>query len=159
MHTGFVEHAEDAFGCGALGPFVVLVWRRAPTPERMQRCYDAFERAAHRVAEPVGMIAVIEAGTPPPPLSMLPSIAREFDRQAHIQASVGVLEDRGLVASATAEVLSMLSAQWRRRQPTKVCVDAREGITWLAKRLDVEADPAALLALIEQVRAALPPRA
>lgn len=151
-----MEHAEEAFGCGAAGPFVVLLWRGAPTPDRMERCYAAFERAAARAGGPVGMLSVIEAGTPPPPLSMLPAIAREFDRQAHIEATASVLEDRGPAASVMIEVVSMLAALWKRRHPAKFCTDSREAITWLSKRLDATPDPGAVLALIEQVRDALP---
>lgn len=156
---GFVEHAEEAFGCGGLGPIVVVVWRGGPTAERMERCYAAFERAARRTSGPVGMLSVVEAGAPPPPLTLLPAIAREFDRQTRMKATVLVLEDRGPMAIGLFEAASTLASLWKLRRPTKICVDSREAITWLAQRVEGTPERDAVLALVERVRAALPAKA
>lgn len=149
---------EEAFGCGALGPVIVLVWRRQPTPERMQRCFEVFERAALRAGSPVGMLAVLEPGTPPAPLSLLPTIAREFDRQAHIHATAGVLEERGPLATVVMDAVTTIASLQRRRHPVKLCTDAREAITWLSRRLGIEPEHRELLDAIERVRDALPLR-
>lgn len=153
-----IEHVEEAFGCARIGRIVVLLWRGEPAPEPIARCIEAFDRAARRADGPVGMLALTEPGSPPPPISQMPSLARAFDSNARIQAAVMVLEDRGAIATLVMEAVTAIVALERRRHPVKICADAREAITWLSRRLGIEPEHREVLDAIERVRDALPLR-
>ena len=136
-----IEHVEAAFACGVVGPIGVLVWRGEPTRECLERAMWAFDHATSDIAPCLGMLSVIEAGSPPPSPVHLPMLARRFDGLEHLCATVGVLEDRGPLARLLVDVASTIFVlRTRRGQPMKLCAGLEEGVAWLTRKLEPVAD-------------------
>lgn len=155
-----IVHTEEAFACGRSGGLVVLVWRGVPTSERVHRSFDAVALAAQAAGGRIGMMAVIEAGSPPPALSLFPSIARSFDDLGAHVATAGVLEDRSALAARVLDAMTTVMLLGRRKHPVKVCTDADEAATWMSARLGAataEAFRCDARELVARVRATLPP--
>jgi hypothetical protein len=156
-----IVHCEEAFACGRCEDLVVIVWRGVPTPERVQRSLDALAIAGAQAGGRMGFISVIEAGSPPPSLALLPSIARSFDALGSLVATAGVLEDRGALASRVLDAMSTIMLLALRKHPAKVTTDADEAATWMSARLGrppADAFREHARRLVEHVRSTLPPR-
>lgn len=152
-----IVHAESAFACGRCGELVVLVWRGAPTRESSDRSVVAVTRAAEAAGRRIGLMSVIEAGSPPPPLAIFPSIARSFDALPALVATAAVLEDRGELAGRLLDAMSTVISLTRRKHALKACIDTDEAATWMAARLGTPAEDfrRVAAALAAQVRAAI----
>lgn len=136
-----------------------MVWRGAPTAERIQRATEALGAIATRVGEQVSLLAVIEERSPPPEVEHFHLAVRGFDEHRDtLLATVGVLEDRAAM-SVLLEAASIIRALQRNPTPTKFCADAREAATWLAGRHPHAGDAAAFAAdlheAVEATRARL----
>lgn len=149
---------DEAMGCARRGPLFVIVWRGAPTRERMQRSVDAYDATARRDGAPPAMLAVIEEGSPPPLPRDFVWIACQHDDRA-IAAAAAVLDGRDPWFSSMLDAVLSLLTKRRLAHVSKVCSDVSEAAAWLATRI---AHPGPLAAFrgaaretVEEVRRAM----
>lgn len=153
-----LAHAEPAFACGRRGSLVMLVWRGEPTQECLERSFDVITREIEAAGGRIGLIALIESGSPPPALALFPWVARKLDALGGMIATAGVLEDRGALGVRVLDGLSKVIQLAARRLPARVCADVPEAASWMAARLGVPSSEAFrrdAVELAERVRASL----
>lgn len=136
---------------------VAAIWRGEPTRERLERSFDVTARAMERAGHGVGLVVIVEPGSPPPEPDSLPWVAGVLDELDSLAAIAVVLEERtDLLVDTAASIHSMTRPS---RQPLKVLADADEAVVWLLRRLDPTPSASSRIAVrawIESLRAALP---
>lgn len=154
-----LHRTDDEHAIASYGRFVVVIWRGMPTRARMEGGLEVVNAVYSAVGASLGMLAVMEEGSPPPL-----SVDLEWVKigaaavPGMIAGMAGVFESRD-GAPPDHDAGEVMAAGLGSRIPMRVCFDVDEACTWLARRVTPDsADASArrmLARAVETTRAAV----
>ena len=156
--------ADDAVALATCGPFVIVIWRGVPTRARLEAGLALMEEHAAAIGPPIGVISVVEEGSPPPSTEDMVFIQSSFGMMSRVIAAMaGVFETTGELEEARV-AREMIGGAMGRRVELKQCFAVEEACTWIVPRIVPGAERPygrALARTIEKIRACItaPPRA
>jgi hypothetical protein len=154
-----LHFADEVFALATCGPYLIVVWRGAPDRPRLERLLALAEEHAKAIGGPIGMVGVIEEGSPPPDPDDAAFLVPRFETLAGttVLAAAAVLEARTEAPDLRA-VAESLSGALGQHIVMKMCFAPEEACTWIIPRLVPQPEPSLreeLARSIEQTRASI----
>lgn len=153
-----VRFVDDEHAIATWDRYVILIWRGAPTRSRLEEQFETIQSHADAIGDRIGVVAVMEEGSPPPLPEDLAFIDRALQQRAHqIVAMGGAFEATEDNSEAVRDAAESLGASLGVCFPMRACFDVDEACAWLTRRMGdghLEARRALAVA-VETVRSAV----
>jgi hypothetical protein len=154
MESDVVEQ-KRAFIGGQRGPVVLSVWDGTPSAADGEAAVRLLANAA-RTEKQLLIVAVLAAGSKPPPTEVRDALAKELAQIGpKVAALANVVEGEGFRAAATRGVLTGMQLVIRAPYPVRICVDAQEAATFLAEHAPRGLSSDDILRSIRSIRSAI----
>jgi hypothetical protein len=151
-----LHFADDAVAFGTCGPFVIAIWRGAPRRAHHEIALTLIADHARATGRAIGVVTVVEEGSPPPDAEDLPFLLARFEALAGSSIRAVAAAFEAVAESADLRnVAESVGGAFGKQVSVKMCFAPEEACAWILPRALPEAVPedrVELAAAVEQIR-------